>query len=82
MTASGRHDQLPLLALIDYVKSLDLPIEIVSMGAAASRGRLMASVYAQGAQEKASARCLSSMGSTLDIADGRVRGAGRPVGLR
>ncbi|MFK4812319.1 dihydrodipicolinate synthase family protein [Devosia sp. ZW T5_3] len=33
----GRHDQLPLLALIDYVRSLDLPIEIVSMGNASSR---------------------------------------------
>ena len=31
----GRHDQLPLLALIDYVKSLDLPVEIVSMGSSA-----------------------------------------------
>lgn len=33
----SRHDQLPLLALIDYVKGLDLPVDIVSMGPAASR---------------------------------------------
>jgi 4-hydroxy-tetrahydrodipicolinate synthase len=33
----GRHDQLPLLALIDYVKSLDLPVDVVTMGPPASR---------------------------------------------
>jgi 4-hydroxy-tetrahydrodipicolinate synthase len=33
----SRHDQLPLLALIDYVRGLELPVEIVSMGPAASR---------------------------------------------
>lgn len=27
----GRHDQLPLLALIDYVKSLDLPVKVTDM---------------------------------------------------
>lgn len=27
----GRHDQLPLLAMIDYVKSLDLPIAVVDI---------------------------------------------------
>jgi 4-hydroxy-tetrahydrodipicolinate synthase len=33
----GRHDQLPLLALIDYVKSLDLPVPIVAADAAKTR---------------------------------------------
>jgi 4-hydroxy-tetrahydrodipicolinate synthase len=33
----GRHDQLPLLALIDYVKALELPVDVVTMGPPASR---------------------------------------------